>query len=526
MKFIKGLVSAILIILLLVVVGVIVLAFNVFNTTDETPEYVDTSLSLSSAVSEDGARALSATSTTSIVDFALDEVALNRLLGAVVGVLHEDGITFIKSAYMTFIDGAFVLYVPLKYLGISSLASAAVVFAEGDTTISATLEQVSLGSLRVVSSFSRAIFTNVMEEQTLESAFAKIGLPATVNKSDLSVTVTKDDLKNVLHDLIVGKDGTALHDVLFNVLFSTPSLLSLALGEHETLGATMALTSLAYDETRDGTNSDAFSIASAKATASQALTGGLVKRDDVLTLLSCLVFGYASLSTEEQAIADTWDLSTIGIADIKTRSADKTPKNLSLSDVLAAQVASFTLLDIATSASLSLALDEIALNKVMHDLALVGKSFAFTRETTDGTVEVATIAIEGLWFDFMASSSSLKLLISMNGCPVVIAIALSGASASALAVSLSVTGIAFGSVTLAKTDEKALLGYLATLVESEAWLSIDAEEETMTFDFTSLLPTSSTIFTALVAASGGTEVSFRGETLADDGALVIKYLLS
>ena len=521
MKVLKGILKVLVFIILLLIVFILVLGAMLFNNTDETPDYVQDVTSLESETSGLVELAIDDSEETNIVGLDMTLEDINIILAGVTQSLKAQNITYIKSIYMKNVDGVFVLYVPLTVKGISTLFSSSVDLSQANGQIILALDNISISKLRVTSFISKTVLPLLVTEEQLESSFSEIGITADINFEKMSIALNKSDVMLLLSNQM-SSNYKALLDPIYSVV-NREDLLNVGIHD-ETFGISVDVTKAKSDVTRMGTNSNALDVSSATNLVKYMLNNSDFATNNCNLLMKYLVYGYDTLTSDEQTIVNSWDLSIIGITDKTTYTAIKQPKDADITSSLLAQIALTDLISVLAGSSYGLKIEESTMNDILYNLDSVGTTISFVRYNhITKEYDVATICISGLWMEIVDDKAYFNLTIDVNGCELGLTLDLSNPTSTLLTLNNKVSAATLGSIDLNEEEIKGLLSFLSTETASIEWMSIDAENASINFNFAKLMPQSS-ILQQIATFYTNRQISYVGKSIDEEGYIQITYL--
>ena len=327
----------------------------------------------------------------------------------------------LRHAYATISGTEISVYVTAEALGIKTSLNfgLSITEAEGAYTITAT--RLGIGKLNVLSGLAKMFLPTIMSALDIGGKIEKVmtdsNLPGTFDVNTLSYTITSEEMGQFLVNLAAsGESGTQnelLGELVSVLTASENELFGIGVFENDAesiFGAYLDITNAMYDALTDGTPTYILDYTDfqAKMAALVTVNGG----ENFALMSKFMLYGYANLTVEEQAIIDGLDFTGVPIPDVTVYVGlvDKTVPDLeqNISDDLYAELGDLT------DAAITLNIDEDFINQILWANGLVGLGYNTFYED-EGVNKVVYAGVEAIWIDVVDNELGFKLVFNLNG---------------------------------------------------------------------------------------------------------------
>lgn len=509
LTWIIGIIS---ILLVVVIATGVVLVMKIYEKGEATSLAAEKSKSLSTVLNSKMQSSLASSRATGDVDFLFSEEDLEFLFCAMIREIEEPTGISLDGVDVSVDDGAYTLSVFGMAGPLSTVIRAGISFSEERGNFTMTLHQVSAGSLELLRGIGQWILQKVKAE-TIENSLASVGVFCEIDLSNLTVTFSRRNIIRSAEALAGDEEDSALLSLLLDVFLDRSEILEFRLGEADLLGAVLHLTRLKYSQETYGALPYSYDFDTVAGQVESLIADGKVTESQVAPVFRLLVKGYESLGDEDKAALEGVDLSSIGVTYKEYHTGIMQKEKKRLSDFFTEYTLSFE--EVLASRTFGVRVEDDMLTEVFRGFDFVGFSLAFPG---DENGKVAYIVIEQ--FNVIADTDrlDLRIIVNLNGTQILLSAGLAASPAKGLVLTTDLEEVQMGAEALTEVQREELLTYLAAVAGETDFLTVSPAEETVTFDFTSLIAQND------VMRSMAESFSFLAPAIVvEKGAIVITY---
>ena len=360
-----------------------------------------------------------------------------------------------------------------------------------------------------------------VNDKSLERDLADGGIYLDLDKDNLSIRMTLDDIENTLTKQ-TEEGNKELVSLLFDIFLANNDLLELNLGKDNLFGAIVHLGNAKYDPTVHGEIKYDYDFDSLKVKTETLLSNKAITSDDVVLVFNYLVKGYAHMEKEDQDKIDGMDFTSIGIINNTLYDGIIDRSDLSMSSYFESLFVGKTPLQTMSILTDGIVLPDTTLTGLLQSLDFIGYSYAFSNE--EG--KVGYFVLEQLDFTCLKEKLKIDLIGNLNGLQICIEVEIDclDENANGLTITGDVKKVLIGSYDLSDSQKSKLLSYLKNELKETNWISINAEKEQLTLDFSQAMAdtiSSNAVLSGIISDSMNSSC----KTYIKEGYISIKYSL-
>ena len=416
----------------------------------------------------------------------------------------ENGEYFVKLS-----ASAFGFYKTVVYAKID--------FSFDNKTFAIKFNSVKLGNLGLTGVGKVAL--SMMNEKQLESDLEDSGIYVDINKKDLSIKMTLEDIEKTLTKQM-DQGNKELVSLLFDIFLASNDLLELNLGKDNLLGAIVHLGNAKYNEALHGELKYNYDFSDIRNKCETLLENKKIDETTLSPIFNFLVKGYDHITDEEKAIVDKTDLSTIGINNKKLYEGVINRSDLSMDSYFDSLFVGKTPLQVMSILGDGFKIPDDTLTGILQSLDFIGYSYAFCNE--EG--KVGYFVLEQLDFTCLKEKLKIDLVGNINGLKIVVEANFDclDENANGLTITGDVKKLLIGSYDLSDTQKTKLLKFLKDTLKKTNWISVDPDKEELVLDFSSAM-SSAISKNATLSSIISSQMNETCNTYIREGYISIRY---
>ena len=417
-------------------------------------------------------------------------------------------------------DGEYYVKLSAKAFGFyKTVVYAKIDFSFDNKAFGIKFNSVKLGNLGLTG-LGRLLLT-FMSEKQLESDLADSGIYLDINKKDLMVSMTLDDIENTLTKQLE-KGNKELVSLLFDIFLASNDLLELNLGKDDLLGAIVHLGRAKYDENIHGDLKYEYDFEVIKNKAENLLSGKKITSEELNPVFNYLVKGYEHIEAEEKEVIDKIDFSSVGINNKKLYDGIINRSDLSIESYFTSLFVGKTPLQIISILNDGFKIPDDTLTGILQSLDFVGYSYAFCNE--EG--KIGYFVLEQLDFICIKEKLKVDLIGNLNGLQICVEANFDclDENANGLTITGDVKKVLIGSYDLSESQRIKLLKFLKDTFKDISWISVDQTKESLVLDFSDAMASAISSNQALSELISN-QMNSTCKTYIREGYISIKYNL-
>ncbi len=508
-KIPKILLTVIATVVVLVLVAVAALAIAVYDGSDRTlPSVREADMGLNAFVHREAVKALDGAAEKDDISLLLNEYAMNELLYAVASQVKIPMVET-RGAYATYgEDGALSLELPVRAAGILPTRVTGTLKATyTDSVLTLTVERASLGKFPCTSGIVRALVLNGGNQKRFQAALTDAGIYGTLDLQSLSFFMTSAEIADTVAAQTKDDPNALLYELLCDLCLNSPDLLEFSFGENRLYGVVLHADRLAYHPETDGELSYPLDLASA-AESTRALYENGLTRENVSPVFHYYASGYRALNETEKAAVDALGLGENGMG-VRTVSA------LTMAEVLTDQSAG--LAASILNRAVTLTVTERQMNTIFAGLNVIGSGVAFCSDR-----KVAYLSLEAVDIALGDRELRVSVVLNVNGKRLCGHVSTVCPDSDRMALDAQITELRLGEKAMNAGRTALFLRYLDGVLDSQVWVSADAQTSTLTLDLGAALEELSD-FAVLLRLSSATDMQCR--RIGSQGQLQLLFRL-
>ncbi len=488
MKLLKILLIIIASVIGLVLVAAIALAIAVHDTTDNTiPAVREADADLETVIHREAVESLDNAPEKDDITLLLDEYAMNEVLYAVTQELDIPMVEM-RGAYAAYgEDGALSVEIPIRAAGIfQTCIKGTLKVTYEENVLTATVEQAKVGKFSCTSGIIRTFVLNSSNQKKFQKALSDADIKGTLDLRNLSVSMTADELSDTVTALTKDDPNTLLYALLCDLCLKSPDMLEFSFGENRLYGVTLHASRLAYDSATDGALSYPLDLDSARASTLALSENGLTRKN-VSSVFHYYTSGYETLGDEDKAKVDALGLTDNGKGVRNVSELTMAQVLLNQSGGLAASILNH---------AVTFTVTEHQMNTIFAGLDVIGTGVAFYSDS-----KVAYLALEDIDIALGNYALDVTVVLNLNGKRICGHVSTDCPDTNRMALDAQITELRLGSEVMNEKRTSLFLQYLDTVLESQNWISANAETSTLTLDLGAALEGQSEFATLLGLSS-------------------------
>ena len=412
----------------------------------------------------------------------------------------------------------------VKLSGIATGFYKTVLYAKIDFSFDNKVFEIKFNSLKLgklgLTGLGKTLLTFVSDKR-IESDLADGGIYLDIDKSNLAIRMTLDDIENTLTKQ-TESGSKELISLLFDIFLANNDLLELNLGKDDLFGAIVHLGNAKYDSSIHGEIKYNYDFDDVKNKAKQLLTNNIITASELSPVFNYLVKGYDHVEEDVQKIVNNKDFSSIGIPVNRLYEGIINRSDLSLSSYMTSVFVGKTPLQVAQILSDGIVIPDDTLTGLLQSFDFIGYSYAFSNE--EG--EIGYFVLEQLDFNCLKEKIKMDLIGNINGLQICVEVNIDcmDANANGLTITGDVKKLLIGNYDLTDSQKAKLLKYLKDSFKETNWISIDVEKEQLTLDFSQAMADAVSSNEVLNTTISGA-MNSKCNTYIREGYISIKYNL-
>ncbi len=421
------------------------------------------------------------------VDLLLSEYEVSYILDSIKTIINVPFLN-VKSIYAIYnSDGSVTVEGPISFFGFKSVIRGSLdIKLEGDGSFIVTISNIGAGKLDVSSKVLRALALNKKSIEKTEENLKENGIfvKLSVDDTKLKIEATKEEINKTI-DSLLKTDEKYLYTAIVNEILGKDELLKLYFNDESKIGVQVFLNELKNTISLDcDIENDSLNMGMVKENALILLKEGVMDYKNSSVVIDFLVRGYEPLNDSEKEIVDSLDLSSIGINKANTYKGIIYKSSLTMAKIF---------LDASIQDPLKwgeylirgyydITINEKNLNELFNSLSFIGTSFSFASKD-----DLAYITISNLITDMSDETLDAYMVLDVNGyyaMAKVHAIVLSNEDSM---LTLKIESVSLGENDIESSSKDSLLKYLSSVLKEEKFIGIDADNSTMSLDFSSYI---------------------------------------
>lgn len=471
-------VAVVVIIVILVILGAAVAIFAQFiDNTDVTPANAkNDSLSYTERKNRLFTSAFQETPETKSVSFLFSESELNLFINAYL----RENMPQSKGISLIYEDNGSI-YVSFS-IGIGSFNT--VLRANLFCNIQANYIDISIRDL-TIGKANASLSKMLITKKIVNKILSQYNIFATFDITTMTLRFTHSQLKQTLEKSYSQDKSAQLYSVIISRAFDESDMLKIVWCQNGKVGVEANLSKLQYTESGFGTMPYSIPFPEIKESFATLLNNKIIDTEYSDLAFKYLIQGYSKLKEEEKTEIVKMDFSSIGIMDNITYKGVFEGYESSITEIMATQLKNISLVE----GGIRLSVDENALNSIFIKLPIIGQGSVFySKEANNYTISYITL--ESMFFNVAKDNISITLIVNINGFRMAIDSSFFGYNSTALSFSADLNSVNFGTLIATEEEKQAMMEYLKTSFEEEAWIICDTEKQSLTFDFEKVIDNS------------------------------------
>ena len=486
-KFIIGIISAIILIAIILTIIIGILVFDNSNRGEKTSNTTNDS------ISELNYNALETTKDNKL-SYTVDVITLNSLLGSLSNSINLNPVE-ITNMYTTYNNlddedlenDTITLYIPMKFFLYETCLISTMNIIEDDSSFTLRISDADLGKVNSNFFLVKGILDKSFNPQSVENELRKQEIETKCEFKDgvFSINIEKNELLNTIIKYL---DDNILYKTIIDVIKENPDLYNISFSGKEK-GFVINLAQLSSTISNDKSfekNSNPNEIIKK---AEKLLENKIIDKTQTPYVVDYLVRGYYNLDSESKEIISKIDMSSIGINNVKTYNGIIKRNDVNLVNVIAQSLIGFSPL---TNQSVNVDLSDDDINAIIDDQEIIGKTFSFIKDNKINYITIGSIYITSSYHKLL-----LTLIIDLNGKEIKMDFTLDASNIeNGYVIKGTLTKAEIGSISLNNNEQIMLLEYLEQNINSNL-LKIDSKAKTLSLDFDSYFNDSSLILSTI-----------------------------
>ena len=365
------------------------------------------------------------------------------------------------------------------------------------------------------------ILLGFVSDKSIESSLADSGIYLDIDKKDLAIKMTLDDIEETLTKQ-TNEGNKELVSLLLDIFLANNDLLELNLGKDDLIGAIVHLGNAKYDDTIHGDIKYDYDFDDIKTKAESLLDNHIIKAEELSATFNYLVKGYNHIDDKEQEVVKNKDFSSIGISQVRLYEGIVNRSDLSVSSYITSVFVGKTPLQVASILKDGIIIPDTTLTGLLQSFDFVGYSYAFCNEEN----KVGYFILEQLDFTCLSEKLKIDLIGNINGLQICVEVNIDclDENARGLTITGDVKKLLIGNYDLNDGQKSKLLTYLKNTFKETDWISVNPEKEELVLDFSRAMSdaiSSNPVLSTLISDA----MNDSSKTTIKEGYISIKYSL-
>ena len=379
------------------------------------------------------------------------------------------------------------------------------------------LNSVKLGRLGLTG-LGKVMLMFVSEKQ-LERDLAESGIYLDLDKNNLAIRMTLDDIEQTLTKQ-TQEDNKELISLLLDIFLANNNLLELNLGEDNLFGAIIHLDNAKYDDSIHGELKYDYDFDDIKNKLEALLTSKVITGELVSSVANFLVKGYNHIDDETKEEIKNLDFSSIGILNKNTYDGIIDRSDLSMSSYMSSLFVGKTPLEISQILKDGIVIPDTTLTGLVQSFDFIGSSFAFSNDEN----KVGYFVLEQLDFTCLQEKLKIDLVANINGLQICVEVETYNPESDGLQITGEVRKVLIGNYDLSSDQKMKLLRYLRDTFKETNWIKVNPDKEEIVLDFSEAMSEAishNSVLSNLIKNS----IDLSCKTIVKEGYIAIKYSL-
>ena len=492
-KIIKIIIGIVVFLIIACFVATGVLLYNLYDDTNNTPTDIATNnYSTEELINRELTYSFD---DSSDIYFELDEKDLNEILYSLSKKFNH---MYFKGlgAYVKFeADGSITVELPIQsYFYKTCIKGKLKITLENDTFIFQIID-AKAGRVDFANSFIHNTITRHLKDDEIENNLKMEGFSCDINLSELTISMTKNQILEYLKTFKEKDNNMALYIVLADFCLKNPDVFEFVLNNN-TFGFIIHTDKICYNDARDGKIINELQLDEVK-TKVNSLVGAKVNYKNVSAVYNYYIGGYEELDDENKAKIDLLGLS-------KDEKGIKQTKDSSFKEIMNEHLTNAfkdNIFDLGLSKPV-ISLSENDLNNIFASADFVGNTFAFCSNDNSGY-----ICLESLYCDIKDNFMCISLIVNINGIRLSVKANMSAMPDKGLMLNCSVDSMSLGQIELNDEYVGALLSYLENILAQQNFIKIDSENKIFTITLEDSLNSSEPLIAFIISGFTNRDIS-------------------